>query len=84
MTECTQTALRLPGFSRRKIDVSFDGGDITGNGGAQLLRLADDRTRLIESARGRSAILGAGRAARTIWSRCCASGCTPSPWDTRI
>ena len=50
MTECTQTALRLPGFSRRKIDVSFDGGDITGNGGAQLLRLADDRTRLIESA----------------------------------
>ena len=50
MTECTQSRLEFPGFSRRRIEASFDGGDITGNGGAQLLRLADDRTRLIESA----------------------------------
>ena len=28
MTECTQTALQFPGFSRRKIDVSFNGGDM--------------------------------------------------------
>ena len=50
MTECTQSRLEFPGFSRRRIEASFDGGDITGNGGAQLLRLADDRTRLIKSA----------------------------------
>ena len=50
MTECTQSALEFPGFSRRRIEASFDGGDISGNGGAQLLRLADDRTRLIRSA----------------------------------
>ena len=50
MTKCTQTALRFPGFSRRKIELSFDGGDITGNGGAELLRLADDRTGLIGAA----------------------------------
>ena len=50
MTECTQTALQFPGFSRRKIDVSFNGGDITSNGGVQLLRLADERTGLIKAA----------------------------------
>ena len=50
MTECTQTALQFPGFSRRKIDVSFNRGDITSNGGVQLLRLADERTGLIKAA----------------------------------
>ena len=50
MTECTQTALQFPRFSRRKIDVSFNGGDITSNGGVQLLRLADERTGLIKAA----------------------------------
>ena len=50
MTECTQTALQFPGFSHRKIDVSFNGGDITSNGGVQLLRWADERTGLIKAA----------------------------------
>ena len=50
MTECTQTALQFPGFSRRKSDVSFNGGDLTSNGGVQLLRLADERTGLIKAA----------------------------------
>jgi len=50
VTKCTQTALRFPGFSRRRIEASFDGGDISGNGGAQLLRLADERIGLIKSA----------------------------------
>ena len=49
MTECTKTALQFPGFSHRKINLSFDGGDITSNGGAQLLRLADERTGLINA-----------------------------------
>ena len=43
-------ALQFPRFSRRKIDVSFNGGDITSNGGVQLLRLADERTGLIKAA----------------------------------
>lgn len=46
---CTQTLLEFPGFSRRKIEASFSGGDITSNGGVQLLRLADDRTGLIQA-----------------------------------
>ena len=43
MPECTETTLEFPGFSRRKIEASFAGGDITSNGGVQLLRLADER-----------------------------------------
>jgi hypothetical protein len=41
--------LEFPGFSRRKIQASFTGGDITSNGGVQLLRLADERTGLTEA-----------------------------------
>ena len=47
MTECTRSVLEFPGFSRRKIEASFTGGDITSNGGTQLLRLADERLGLI-------------------------------------
>ena len=46
---CTQSVLEFPGFSRRKIEASFTGGDITSNGGTQLLRLADERTGLINA-----------------------------------
>lgn len=49
MPECTQSAIEFPGFSRRKIEASFRGGDITSNGGVQLLRLADERTGLIKA-----------------------------------
>ena len=48
--KCTKTALEFPGFSRRKINLSFDGGDITSKGGAQLLRAADERIGLIKAA----------------------------------
>ena len=46
---CTQNVLEFPGFSRRKIEVSFSGGDITSNGGVQLLRMADERIGLIKA-----------------------------------
>lgn len=49
MTKCTQTALEFPGFSRRKIEASFDGGDISSHGGVPLLRLADERLGLIQA-----------------------------------
>ena len=42
----TQNVLEFPGFSGRKI---ASGGDLTSNGGVQLLRLADERTRLIKA-----------------------------------
>ena len=46
---CTQSVLEFPGFSRRKIQASFTGGDITSNGGVQLLRLVDERIGLTEA-----------------------------------
>ena len=46
---CTQSAFEFPGFSRRKIDASFEGGDITSNGGVMLLRQADEHLSLTEA-----------------------------------
>lgn len=49
MTKGTQTTLEFPGFSRRNIEVCFEGGDITSHGGVQLLRLVDERLGLINA-----------------------------------
>jgi len=46
---CTQTVFEFPGFSRRKIEASFSGGDITSNGGVQLLRQADEKIGLLSA-----------------------------------
>ncbi|MBY0578259.1 MAG: transposase, partial [Burkholderiales bacterium] len=37
----------FPGFSRRKIEVNFDGGDITGDAGLLLLRQVDNHLGLL-------------------------------------
>lgn len=37
MTDCTEAPLTLPGFDRRPIQVNFEGGDVTSNGGLLLL-----------------------------------------------
>ncbi len=79
MTECTQTALQFPGFSRRKI-VSFN-GDITSNGGVQLLRLAE-RTGLIKAAHGPLGIL-ADKELHPRSSRWSDSGSMAFPWAMR-
>ncbi len=41
MTDCTQAVLALPGVQRRKVEISFDGGDVTSDAGVLLLRLID-------------------------------------------
>lgn len=41
MTECTQKSFDFPPVKRRKIEASFDGGDITSDGGVLLLRQVD-------------------------------------------
>ena len=46
MTDCTQTTLSFPPVKRRQVEVNFQGGDITSNGGALLLRQADRYLRL--------------------------------------
>jgi len=46
MTNCTQTAFNFPPLKRRRIEASFEGGDITSDGGVMLLRQVDRRTGL--------------------------------------
>lgn len=41
MTECTQKSFEFPACKRRVVEASFEGGDITSNGGVLLLRQAD-------------------------------------------
>ncbi len=41
MTECTQSAFNFPVCKRRRVQASFDGGEITSDGGVLLLRQAD-------------------------------------------
>ena len=41
MTKCTQDSFRFPVCNRRVVQASFDGGNISSDGGALLLRQAD-------------------------------------------
>jgi hypothetical protein len=41
MTECNQLGFELPGFSGRKIDGNFGGGNLSSDGGLMLLRQVD-------------------------------------------
>jgi hypothetical protein len=48
MTECTQSVLEFGRHGGRKVEARFDGGTISSDGGALLLREADRRMRLVE------------------------------------
>ena len=41
MTQCYQNSFEFPRVCRRVVEARFDGGEITSNGGALLLRQAD-------------------------------------------
>ena len=47
MTQCTRTQLEFLPCKRRKVEVSFDGGEVTSDGGSLLLRRADRRMDLV-------------------------------------
>ncbi len=49
MTNCNQESFAFPGCKGRRIEASFDGGDITSDGGVLLLRQADRLLKLSES-----------------------------------
>jgi hypothetical protein len=48
MTECTQTSFGFKAFGGRQVVARFDGGTISSDGGALLLREADKRINLLE------------------------------------
>ncbi|MCH9640034.1 MAG: transposase [Betaproteobacteria bacterium] len=41
MTKCTQESFDFPDVKRRSVEVNFQGGDITSDGGVLLLRQVD-------------------------------------------
>lgn len=41
MTNCTKERFEYPAFNRRKVEVSFQGGDVTSDAGVMLLKQAD-------------------------------------------
>jgi len=45
--DCTSIQLAIPGLGRRVVQAEFTGGDVTSDGGAVLLRLADRRLGLL-------------------------------------
>lgn len=48
MTDCNQQKLEIPGVGGRPIEIEFSGGDITGDGGSLLLRMADKALGLLK------------------------------------
>ena len=47
MTECTQTSFSFANHARRQVVARFDGGAITSDGGAVLLRQLEQRTGIV-------------------------------------
>ncbi|MCB1935237.1 MAG: transposase, partial [Nitrosomonas sp.] len=41
VTDCTQRSFNFPAVKKRVVEVNFEGGDITSDGGVMLLRQAD-------------------------------------------
>lgn len=52
MTECTQSSFEFPALKRRRVQASFDGGAITSDAGALLLRQVDRELSLTEAVAG--------------------------------
>ena len=47
MTDCTPSKIEFPPCRGRRVEADFAGGDISSNGGAPLLALADRRLGLL-------------------------------------
>ena len=52
MPNCNSEELAFPSFDRRKIEATFEGGDVSSDGGVMLLREADRRLGLVAALDG--------------------------------
>lgn len=52
MPDCTSQQLEFEGFKRRKVEVNFQGGEVSSDGGLPLIRKLDRRLGLIDSVAG--------------------------------
>ena len=49
MTACTSKQIEFEPFKRRRVEVNFDGGDVSSDGGLPLLRRLERRLGLLEA-----------------------------------
>jgi hypothetical protein len=49
MTDCTSNRIVFAPFKRRRVEVSFDGGDVSSDGGVLLIRKLDRRLGLLDA-----------------------------------
>lgn len=49
MPDCTSKQIEFEGFGRRRMEVSFDGGEVSSDGGLLLLRKLERRLGLIQA-----------------------------------
>jgi len=52
MTDCFPSLIYLPVFKGRKVEVNFEGGDVTSDGGIVLLQQIDQKLGLTEKVAG--------------------------------
>ena len=52
MTDCTSETIEFPACRKRRVEAAFDGGEVTSNGGALLLRQVDRRLGLTAAVAG--------------------------------
>jgi hypothetical protein len=64
VTECTQAGFDFPVCKRRRVQASFDGGEITSDAGVLLLRQAD---RVLDLSEAVAQVLGDGRRQASCW-----------------
>ncbi len=69
-TDCSATQLAFEGFAGRQVVGEFDGGDVTSNGGAPLLRETDRAIGLTGRSRAAFATIAIPRSS-SIASRPC-------------
>jgi len=53
MTDCLPSPIYLPAFKGRKVEINFEGGDVTSDGGIVLLQQIDQKLGLTEKVAGR-------------------------------
>jgi len=49
MPNCTSSQMEFEPFQRRRVEVNFDGGDVSSDGGVLLLRKLDRRLGLMDA-----------------------------------
>ena len=76
MAECNELEFELPGFSGRKIEGNFEGGNVSSDGGLVLLRQVDRWIGLTKTLASDCPMEGIPTRSSIPWRACCGSAFT--------